>query len=94
MRSVFNFTNNAELLKLILTGELHKTATGEHFRGKGLPGIYEAFGRNSFSNLFIITNNVYADIASGEFRNLNCNFNGTFLYWEINNTNISCNGID
>lgn len=94
MRSIFNFTNNAELLKLILAGELHRTATGKHFRGKGLPGIYEALGRNSFSHLFIITNDVYADLAIGEYRNLNCNFSGTFLYWEINNLNISCNGIN
>ena len=92
MYSKFKFKDNAELLRLILNGELHKTATGEHFRGKGLPGIHEAFKRNSFSNLYIISNNVYVNLSKGEFINLNCNFDGTFLYFEINNNNISCNG--
>jgi hypothetical protein len=94
LKSAFGFSENAELLRLILQGELHKTVTGEHYRGKGLPGIFEALGRNSFSNLFIVTNNVYADVANGTFKNLNTNFNGTFLYWEINKSNISCNGIN
>jgi hypothetical protein len=91
MRSIFGFTNNAELLKLILNGELHKTVTGAYYRGKGLPGIYDAFMRNSFSNLVIITNDVYADIYKGIFKKINSNFRGTFIYWELNESNKSCN---
>ncbi len=91
MMRVFKYENNAELIRLILNGDLHKTVTKEYFRGKGLPGIFDAFKRNSFSKLYIITNDVYADIEKGEFRNLNCNFSGTFIYFEINNTNLSCN---
>lgn len=91
MLATFNFTNNAELLKLILNGELHKTVTGEHYRGKGLPGINDALKRNSFSNLVIITNDVYADVEKGDFRKINSNFSGTFVYWELNESNINCN---
>lgn len=91
MLAIFNHTNNAELLRLVLTGEMHKSVTGEHYRGKGLPGINDAFTRNSFSNLFIISNDVYADVSNNIYKKMNSNFSGTFLYWELNQSNISCN---
>ena len=94
MLSIFKFKDNADLLRLILNGELHKTVTGEHYRGKGLPGINDAMNRNSFSNLHIITNNVYANVSNGSFKELSSNFNGTFIYWELNQSNISCHGIN
>lgn len=90
----FNYGNNAELLKLILNGDLHRTVTGEYYRGKGLPGIREAMRRNQISNLVVVTNNVYANIANEEYKLLNSNFTGTFLNWELNINNISCNGKD
>jgi hypothetical protein len=90
MLAVFGLTNNAELLRLTLNGELHKTVTGKHYRGKGLPGINDALNRNSFSNLHIITNNVHADVSNGIFKELSCNFSGTFIYWELNQANINC----
>jgi hypothetical protein len=90
----FKYGNNAELIKLVLNGELHKTVTGEHYRGKGLPGIREAMRRNQISNLVVVTNNVYANVANDEFKLLNSNFTGTFLNWELNINNISCNGKD
>lgn len=92
MLSLFSFQSNAQLLKLILEGELHRTVTNEHYRGKGLPGIYEALKRNSFSNLFIITNDVYADVSRGVFREIRNNFTGTFLYFELEKSNLSCDG--
>ncbi len=92
MASRFSYKNNAELLKLILEGDLHKTVTGEHYRGKGLPGIKEAFNRNQISNLCIITNDVLADVKNNNYIMLNKNFEGTFLYWELNNQNLSCHG--
>jgi len=81
------FNNNAELLELILDGELHASVTGKSYRGKGLPGIKEAFDRNQISNLFIITNNVYANIAKKEYRLLENKFSGTFLCWELDEQN-------
>lgn len=88
----FKYGNNADLLKLVLNGELHKTVTGEHYRGKGLPGIREAMKRNQISNLIVVTNNVYSNVLNDEYRILNANFTGTFLNWELNLNNISCDG--
>jgi len=80
---IHNPNNNAELLHLILEGELHRTVTGQPFRGKGLPGIREVLRRNQVSNLRIVTNDVYADVTQGEYRTLKNNFTGTLVYWEL-----------
>lgn len=82
------FTNhptedNAQLLNLILIGELHKTITKKYYRGKGLPGIFDAYSREQIRNLYIITNNAFADVANNYYHTMESNFNGTFVYWEI-----------
>jgi hypothetical protein len=87
----YKYGNNAELLRLILEGDLHKTVTGEHYRGKGLPGIKEALKRNQISNLVVVTNNVYSNAIDDNYKLLNVNFTGTFINWELNINNISCN---
>lgn len=88
LRQLFNkYKDNAELLRLIMNGELHKTVTGEYFRGQGLPGIKESMEENAFSNLHIISNNVYANINEGEYKVLTESLDGTFIYWEIDSTN-------
>lgn len=94
IKTRYTFGNNAELLKLIMDGEMHRIVTGKHFRGKGLPGIKEALLRKQISNLFIITNNVFADIGSNNYRVLNNNFEGTFIYWELNDRSINNYGTD
>ncbi len=91
---LFTFDNNKELLKLILNGSLHKTVTGKVYRGKGLPGIYEAFKRNHFKKLHIISNDVFADIENNRFLSLKNSFSGTFVYWELNADNFNTDGID
>ena len=82
--------DNAKVLKLILDGELHRTATGQSYRGKGLPGIRTALDRNQISNLYIITNNAYANVCEDNFVTLSNAFNGTFIYWELTHNNIKC----
>jgi len=84
------YGTNDEVLKLLLEGELHMTVTGKHFRGKGLPGIKQVQDRNQISNLHIISNNVYANVANNSYKKLSNNFSGTFAYWELtkNNKNI------
>ena len=82
--------SNAKLLQSILEGELHKTSTGESYRGKGLPGIRQALERNQISNLYIITNDVYANVCENNFATLQHAFNGTFIYWELTENNIKC----
>ncbi len=84
------YTNNADLLRLIFEGKLHQTVTGKPYRGKGLPGIAETGKRNQLSNLVVITNNVYVDIENESYKLINIPFNGTFVYWEIGETNESC----
>lgn len=74
---------DAQILEKILKGEVHKTKTELNYRGKGLPGIYEVNMRNQINNLYMITNNVFANINSDEYKIINEEFNGTFLYWEI-----------
>jgi hypothetical protein len=87
--AVFALTNNAEILKLILQGHMHKTVTGKYYRGKGLPGIYDVLQRKGISNLFIITNDVYADVSNGVYSVLKNNFGGTLIYWELDKANAS-----
>jgi hypothetical protein len=87
LMGLFSSESNAEILLQILEGKLHQTVTGQDFRGKGLPGIKEAMDRNLISKLFIITNDVFADVSKNNYVTLNNNFQGTFVYWEIDQTN-------
>lgn len=86
----FGIRDNANILKLILTGQLHQTVTGKYYRGKGLPGIAEVMKRNQISNLHIITNDVFSCPSEGIYRTLDKPFSGTFIYWELGETNESC----
>ncbi len=89
IKSLAGYSNNAEILQKLLKGELHMTVTGQSFRGKGLPGIMQVLNRNQISNLYIISNNVFANVVKKNYNLLNKKFNGTFLYWELcqNNEN-------
>lgn len=77
------YGDHSGMLEAILKGKIHKTITGLDYRGKGLPGIYEASERGLVENLNIITNDVVADVSNDNYEKLNINFTGTFLYWEI-----------
>ena len=94
-KNVFLHKSDAELLELLLKGEVHKawrahSSTHKYFRGKGLPGIYDACKNNHLSNLVVITNKAMAEVAKDRYLHLNGNFSGTFVYWEVkqNNTNL------
>jgi len=86
------FGNNADLLRLIMDGTLHRTATGKPYHGKGLPGINKARERNQISNLNIITNDVHARLDNDTFSIMPKSFSGTFVYWELNMENSNCHG--
>ncbi|WP_424964066.1 hypothetical protein [Ekhidna sp.] len=94
LKEKVKYGNNAELLRLILDGTLHKTATRKPYHGKGLPGINMVLERNQISNLNIITNNVHANVDADDFKIIQNSFSGTFVYWEVNQNNLSCNGIN
>ncbi|MBK6263607.1 hypothetical protein JKA74_01065 [Marivirga sp. S37H4] len=85
----FKYGSNNDILKLLLNGDVHMTVTGEHFRGKGLPGIKEVQDRNQISNLHIISNDVFSDVENDNYKKLNKNFSGTFAFWELNKDNIN-----
>lgn len=79
-----NYGTDADVLDLILKGELHRTSTKLANRGKGLNGIYEVHKRGQIENLIIISNSVFADVSKNDFKSMNFNFGGTFVYWEVN----------
>lgn len=94
IRSTFgDKISDADLMKLLLKGEVHKTATGKYYRGKGLPGIYNAMKKNDISNLKILSNQAYADVGHDNYTLLKKDFSGTYVYWELNKYNNHLNKI-
>jgi hypothetical protein len=87
LSSLFGLNDNRDVLKEIISGR-KLSSTKIPYRGKGLPNIYKGLERNYYSNLKIISNDVKANLATNEFEKLKTEFNGTFLYWELNNTNL------
>lgn len=82
----FGWNDNKQILKEIISGN-KQSSTKIPYRGKGLPTIYMGLERNYYSNLHIISNDVKANLTSGEYTDLKSEFNGTFIYFELNNTN-------
>lgn len=78
---LIGITNNAELLKDILNGGM-PSRTGLAYRGKGLPKIYKAARNGDLKSLYIVSNNVFADIERSVFIELKTPFQGTLYYWE------------
>ena len=89
IKELFNPNSNTDLLRLLLNGEVHKTATGNYYRGKGLPGIFDACKNNKISKLVIISNDAIADYANNKYEDLTNKLSGTFVYWELNSYNDS-----
>lgn len=84
---IFKPRSNADLLKLLMTGEIHRTASGAYYRGKGLPGIYQACENNNIAHLVVISNDTICNFANNSFTLLKNKFSGTFVYWELTATN-------
>jgi hypothetical protein len=82
----FGFSDNRDVLKEIINGQ-QISRTQIPYRGKGLPNIFKGLERNYYSNLKIISNDVKADLSDNKYEILTREFNGTFLYWELNNKN-------
>jgi hypothetical protein len=73
--------DNSQILRDILQGRV-QSSTGLHYRGKGLPAIYNDAQNGNLLGLIIVTNDVYADVSAGQYRLLKTPFRGTLLYWE------------
>lgn len=86
LTSFFGITDNRDVLKEIISGR-KMSSTKIPYRGKGLPNIYKGLERNYYSNLRVISNDVKADLSINKYEKLSKEFRGTFLYWELNNTN-------
>lgn len=84
--SLLGLSDNRDILKEIISGR-KLSSTKIPYRGKGLPTIYKGLERNYYSNLKIISNDVKADLSNDIYLKLKTEFKGTFLYWELNNTN-------
>jgi hypothetical protein len=84
MRRLYRFagvTSNATILQDIFEGKVH-SRTGVAYRGKGIPAIYRRFQEGKIRSLILITNDVYANLETKDFRILPIEFAGTLLYWE------------
>lgn len=44
--------------------------------------------QNWISNLHVITNDVYANVADNKYLTLRNQFQGTFVYWEVDADNL------
>ncbi len=84
IKELFNPHSNADMLRLLLNGEIHKTSTGKTFRGKGLPCLFKACDENNISNVVVIANDAKVTYFENHAEKLNNSFHGTFIYWEIN----------
>ncbi len=91
IRSRLKYGNNAEILRLILQKDLHKTVTGKSYRGKGLPSIAESAKKGHISNLHIITNDVFCNYDEDIYEIMSVPFSGTFVYWELCHDNSNTN---
>jgi hypothetical protein len=86
LSTLFGIKDNRDVLKEIISGR-KMSSTKIPYRGKGLPTIYKGLERNYYSNLKLISNDVKADLSANKYEKLTKEFSGTFLYWELNNTN-------
>lgn len=77
--------SNAKILESMLNGtsSAYKSSTGLYFRGKGIPSIKEGFDNNYYQDVEILTNNVYVNLSTNEFRSIDHNFSGTLIKWSI-----------
>lgn len=86
MMPILNPDDHCSLLETILNGTFHSTVTNKPYRGKGLPGIYNTFVKHKISRLIIITNDVFAEASNGIFNSINHKLEGTFVYFEVDET--------
>lgn len=75
--------SQAERLQMLLKGETIPSRTGEPHRGRGLPSMRTECEQGRIQNLVIATNQAIAHVSLEEYENLECEFPGTIVYWEV-----------
>ncbi|KIC89141.1 hypothetical protein [Flavihumibacter sp. ZG627] len=74
------------LVEDLLAGKIQSRVDEDNeIRGKGIPQIVEHSKLNVFKEFYIISNDVKINVKTGEKEELQYDFHGTFLYWEIQN---------
>lgn len=81
--------SQVELIQLILKGELHRSQSGDYYRGKGLAKIYDLCKGNKISSLCIISNKAYINVENNDYHSIKDEFQGTFISFKININTIS-----
>lgn len=83
----FSFNSkDADYLMTALTGEYPRSETGQVYRGKGLPGIYEDCKAKKIDNLKIISCKAICTVSEGSVincANLKPFFEGTLFSWRV-----------
>ena len=77
--------NDGQLLKLAFDGKFGSRTTLA-FRGRGLPAVKKNHEQQIIKNLKVISNNVFLDFEAGTTEILTDPFDGTFYYWELDQT--------
>lgn len=86
LKSIIDTTKNSSVLRSMLSGEFHRTVTRMYYRGKGLPGIYHELEKKSITKLVVISNDAYADPINDKYYDLPNKLDGTFVYFEVDNS--------
>jgi len=77
------FKDEIDIIESAFDGTLG-SRTGLDYRGRGLPSILSKFKKKYFTDLVVITNNVFIDYEKNIKKTLKTPFKGTFFYWELN----------
>ena len=78
---------NINIVDELLSGKIQSRVDEDNeIRGKGIPQIVEYSKKSTFKEFYIITNDVKINLKTTEREQLDYNFGGTLLYWEIQKT--------
>lgn len=90
LKQIFKGTiayKNIKIVDDLLAGKIKSRIDEDNeIRGKGIPQIVEHSKLNAFKEFYIITNDVKINLKTAAREQLDYNFTGTFLYWEIQTT--------
>lgn len=81
---LLGWKSNLDLVPKLFAGEI-KSRTARPERGKGIPQVFECSQNRTFETFILISNDVYADLKTQNYKLIKNNFSGTLFYWEINN---------
>lgn len=75
-----------EMAEDLLNGKI-SSRTGLSERGKGFKCMTENAKNENINRFYIVSNRVYIDVKNRSSREIETDFNGTFIYWEVTNEN-------